>query len=179
MRRSSTRKLRSAKAQTRRAVASVKAGARQLRQARDLAVAASETILRRTARMNKAIQTGEGLNDPEFARMGSEKVAVLLDSGRAIGQRLPAMNRLMLRYWGSQIEHVMSSAFALAACRSPAAAAAVSYRAGAAMMGEVATLNLALIRSGQGLSQAAAAPVLRVAAANAHRLALADGSRRS
>ena len=178
MKRASTRKLRSAKAQTRRAVASVKAGARQLRQARDLAVASSETILRRTARMNRAIQTGQGLNDPEFARMGSEKVVALVDSGRAIGLRLPAMNRLMLKYWGSQMQHVMSSTFALAACRSPAAAAAVSYRAGAAMMGEVATLNLALIRGGQGLSQAATAPVLRVAAANARRLALTDGGRR-
>ena len=121
MNRLSTRKLRSAKAQTRRAVASVETGTRQLRQARKLAVASGATILRRAARMNRAVQTGEGLNDPEFARMGNEKLAVLLDSGRAMGLKLPAMNQLLLQHWGSQMQQVMSSASAMAACRSPVA----------------------------------------------------------
>jgi hypothetical protein len=159
-------------------VATVKTGTRQLRQARELAVASGETILRRTARINKAIQTGKGLQDPEFARMAGEKLTVLGESGRAMGSKLPAMNRLLLRHWSCQMQHVMSSAFAMAACRSPAAVAAVSYRAGATMMGDIASLNLALIRVGQGLSQAASAPVLRVAAANARRLASADRSPR-
>jgi hypothetical protein len=179
MRRPSIRRLRSAKAQTRRAVASVKAGTRQLHEARDLALASGETILRRTAKMNRAIQTGEGLHDPEFTRMGSEKLAVLLESWRAMGLKLPAMNRMLLQHWGSQMRHVMSSAFAMAACRSPIAAAAIGYTAGTAMMGNIAALNLALIRSGQGLSQAAGAPALRVATANARRLALADRPRRA
>jgi hypothetical protein len=179
MRRASTRKLRSAKPQTRRAVATVKAGARQLRQARELAIASGETILRRTARMNRAVQTGEGLNDPEFARMGSEKLTVLLDSGRAMGRKLPAMNQLLLKHWGSHIQHVMSSAFAMAACRSPIAAAAIAHRATASMIGDIASLNLALLRFGQGFTQVASAPALRVATANARRLTLDDGSRRT
>jgi hypothetical protein len=179
MRRPSIRKLRSAKAQTRRAAASLKEGTQQLRKVRDLAVASGETILRRTARINRAIQTGEGLHDPEFARMGSEKLAVMLESWRAMGLKLPAMNRLLLQHWGSQMQHVMSSAFTLATCRSPIAAAAIGYTAGTAMMGNIAALNLALVRFGQGLSQAASAPALRVATANARRLALADGSRRA
>ena len=122
---------------------------------------------------------GKGLHDPEFSRMASEKLAVIGDSGRAMGQKLPAMNRLLLQHWDSQMQHAMSSAFAMAACRSPVAAAAVGYRAGTAMMGDIASLNLALIRFGQGFSLAASAPVLRIATANARRLALADNSRRA
>lgn len=179
MKRPSTRKLRSKSAQTRRAAASVKTETRQLRQARELALASGETILRRAARASKAIQTGGGLHDPEFARMGSEKAAVLLDSWRAMGLRLPAMNRLMAQHWGSQMQKLMSSAFAMGACRSPAAAAAIGYRAGTSMISDAAVLNLALIGFGQGVSLAAGAPVLRMAAGNARRLALADSSRPS
>jgi hypothetical protein len=178
MKRSSTRKKRSMSAKARRSVVSVNAGTRQLRQARKLAVASGETILRRTARMGRAMQTGEGLRDPEFARMGSEKVTALLDSWRAMGLRLPAMNRLMAQHWSSQMQKLMSSAFAMAACRSPAAAATVGYNTGTSMLGDAVSLNLALIRFGQGLSQAAGAPVLRMAAGNARRLASGDNSQR-
>ena len=177
MRRPSTRKLRLVKTQTRRAVASVKAGTRQLRQVQELAAASGATILRRTSRMNRALQTGEGLNDPEFARMGHEKFAVLFESWRAMGLRLPAMNRFLLQHWNSQMQRQISSASAMAACRSPISAAAIGYRAAASMIGDVASLNLALIRFGQGFAQAASAPALRVATANARRLAPGNGHR--
>jgi hypothetical protein len=174
MKRPSTRKLRSKSAETRRAAASVKTGTSQLHEARELALASGETILRRAARASKAIRTGEGLHDPEFVRMGSEKAEVLLDSWHAMGLRLPALNRLMAQHWSSQLQKMMSSAFAMGACRSPAAAAVIGYRAGASMISDAAALNLALIRFGQGVSLAAGAPVLRMAAGNARRLAFAD-----
>ncbi len=63
-------------------------------------------------------------------------------------------------------------AAALASCRSPSAAAAIGFGATTAMVGELASLNLALIRLGQRHSEEAIAPVLRVATDNARRLAL-------
>ena len=175
MRRPSTRKLRSGKAQAQRALASAKAGTHQLHKAGELATVSAQTILHRTARMSRAIQMGEGLHDPEFARMGSEKLSVTLESWAAMGQKLPAMNRFLLQHWSNQMQRFMTSAFAMAACRSPAAAAAIGYRAGTSMIGDAGALNLALIRFGQGFSQAASAPVLRVARANARRLSANDG----
>ncbi len=173
----SARKLRSVKTQTRGALVSISAGARQLRKTRELAAASSETIRRRTALINKAIQTGKGLHNPEFDRMGTEKLKVMFDSWRATRLRAPALNRLLMQHWGTWMHRSMASAAALASCRSPNAAAAIGFNATAAMVGDLASLNLALIRLGQQLSEAAATPVHRVATGNARRLASSAGRR--
>ncbi len=166
----SLRRLKSAKIQARRALSSVKAGGRQLRKTRELAVASGDTILRRTALLEKAIRSGKGLNDPEFVRIGSEKLEALSESFAAAAPKVAALNPLMARYWGSLTQRSITSAFALSRCRSPGEAAAVSFGVTTAMMADGAAFGLGLIRWNQQLLQAATAPVHRVAKDNARRL---------
>ena len=178
MRRTPSRKPRSAKTRARRAVASVNAGTRQLRKSRQLAAASAETILHRAALMNQALQTGD-VHHREFSRMGSEKIDAMVDSWRAMGMKTPAMNFLLMQHWGRWVQRSMASAVAMANARSSSAAAAVAFRATTAMLGDMASLNQGLLRFSQGLSAAATVPLLRVAAANARRLSRARNAERS
>jgi hypothetical protein len=166
----SVRRLKSAKIQTRRALSSVRQGARQLRKTRELAAASSDTILHRTELLKKAIRSGEGLSNPEFVRMGSEKLKALSDSMSAAAPKAAALNPLLARYWRDLTQRSITSAFAFSRCRSPGEAAAVSFGATTAMMADGAAFGFGLIRWNQQLLQAAIAPIHRVATGNARRL---------
>ena len=146
------------------------ASVRQARVGRELVAASAKTIAHRGVLMAKALGTPAGLSGPEFARMSDEKRDVAIESSAAMMNKLPEINRILMDFWFSQLERAASSTLALAACRSLPAAAAVSVRAGEAMVSDLISAGIRLTRSGQHLADAGMTPIHRVASANAVRL---------
>jgi hypothetical protein len=146
------------------------ASVRQARVGRELAAASAKTIAHRGVLIAKAMGTPAGLSQPEFTRMSDEKSAVAIESSAAMLGKLPELNRILMDFWFRQMERAASSTLALAACRSVRAAAAVSLRAGEAMVSDMISAGIRLTRSSQHVADAGMTPIHRVATANAVRL---------
>jgi hypothetical protein len=135
-----------------------------------LAVASAKTMAHRGVLIAKAMGSPTGPSGPEFSRMSDEKSAVAIESGAAMMGMLPEFNRILMDFWFRQLERAASSTLAFAACRSLPAAAAVSLRAGEAMVSDMISAGIRLTRSSQHVADAGMTPIHRVASANAVRL---------
>jgi hypothetical protein len=128
--------------------------------------AAATTIAHRTAMLARATDAA-ALANPEFVRMGTEKVAAVAAAGAATALAAPLFGFSVLEYGWRMLQSTQAALAEAALCRNAAELAAVQRR----WAGSMSAAGLALGESAARVAAAGLRPVHRTAAANAKRLA--------
>ncbi len=149
------------------------------RRAHELAAAAAETIAHRSARMAGALvdprgrTNTSGLADPEFRRMGAEKLQAGAASARAMALRLAAGQHLWRDFWLLQFRRGSALLPRIAANPSPLDMARLGAESGGLLLADCLGFWAKAAALGEAVADAGARPIHRTATANAHRLAKA------
>jgi hypothetical protein len=138
----------------------------------DMAVASARTIGYRTARIVQALGDPVSLVDPEFARMGHEKVEAAMKSGQAMADGVHALGAVWQQWVFGQLEDGTRCLGELSAARNPLELVCIWQRLAMTTLLNATTAAAHLAEASSRLSGAGLDPVLTVAAANAERLAL-------
>jgi len=140
------------------------------RRAHELANASAATIAHRGVMIGRELATPTGFADPEFARMGQEKVLAAGLAATAMLQRFAGGHRIWTDFWLQQLRRSFSVLPQIAASRSPVHLAQIAALSGGALMSDCVALWARTAELSQAAADAAARPVHRVAVANARRL---------
>lgn len=140
------------------------------KRAYDLAHASVATIAHRGAMIGRELAAPTGFADPEFARMGQEKVMAAGQAANAMLQRFAGGHSIWTDFWFQQLRRSLSVLPQIAASRSPVHLAQIAAHSGGTLMSDCFALWARTAELSEAVADAGARPVHRVAAANARRL---------
>jgi hypothetical protein len=130
----------------------------------------AQTIHARTGMMQAAAGNPLALADPEFSRMGLEKVEAANESISGMGGAFTQMARVSTGYWMSQMQAGFFTAMRLAGSRTQGAVLSTLAHAQEAAVHDALVAGSQMVKAGQSVVTAGLTPVHRRAAANAKRL---------
>lgn len=137
----------------------------------EMGVAAAQTIGYRTAMMAAATANPIDFANPEFVRMGAEKVEALLEAGHAVAKGIGEMQLAWMTLMQGQARAAMTLAGGLGQIRGPMDVAALQQRAVTETVEAGINATLYLVESAAALTRAGMTPAYRKVRANARRLA--------
>ncbi|MBP2229271.1 hypothetical protein J2847_002565 [Azospirillum agricola] len=137
----------------------------------EMGVAAAQTIGYRTAMMAAAIGNPIDFANPEFIRMGSEKVEASVEAFHAVATGLGEFSNAWMTMLAKQAQAATAVFGGLSACRSPADLAGIQQRAIAEAVDAGIHASLRLVEAAATLTAAGINPAYRKVRANARRLA--------
>lgn len=140
------------------------------KRAYELANASAATIAHRGGMIGRELAAPTGFADPEFARMGQEKVLAAGQATAAMLQRFAGGHSIWTDFWFQQLRRSLSVLPRLAASRSPLHLAQIAALSGGTLMSDCFALWARTAELSEAVADAGARPVHRVAAANARRL---------
>jgi hypothetical protein len=129
------------------------------------AIAAATTIGYRTA-MLAAVRDAAELHDPEFVRMGTEKVEAAAAAGAEMVLAGPLLPFWILEWGWSAGQHTQAALVEAMFCRSPGELAVLQQR----WAGQMASANEKFAETLLGVAAAGLRPIPPAPAANARRL---------
>ena len=165
-----SRQRRTASRNARRIEAAGAAMGRRFRSDAKLAAAATRVVAHRATMIAEALHRPDLRAGAEVARMGTEKISAAAQASAAMLVESADASRLWLGFCFRHAERATALAFALANCRSQAAALGAVARSSEAALADLFTTGVALARLSQGVADAAIEPIHRAAIANARRL---------
>jgi hypothetical protein len=137
----------------------------------EMTVAAAQTIGFRSLKMAQAAGDPVALADPEFTRMGQEKVEASIESLQAIAHALYDLGEAVGALTAGQ-SHCLYRAWAqMVRCTSPLEAALVQQRTIEASLYSLSATSARMVQAASKLVGAGMYPLHKKAAANARRLA--------
>lgn len=141
----------------------------------DLGLVSARTIGYRTAMMAGALTDPVELTNPEFVRMGTEKVEAAAESAGAMAHGLADLQKAWMALFIAPAQAMTTALCGFGACRTPADLFTAQRRLveGSIMAGVNAGLHFA--ESAAVLAGAGLHPIHRKASANARRLARVNG----
>lgn len=141
----------------------------------DLGLVSARTIGYRTAMMAEALADPVELTNPEFLRMGTEKMEAAAESAGAMAHGLADLQKAWMGLFLAPAQAMTTALCGFGACRSPADLLTAQRRLveGSIMAGVNAGLHFA--ESAAVLAGAGLRPIHRKASANARRLARVNG----
>lgn len=141
----------------------------------DLGIVSARTIGYRTAMMAGALTDPVELTNPEFVRMGTEKVEAAAESAGAMAHGMADLQKAWMALFMAPAQAMMVGMSGFSACRSPGDLLTAQRRLveGSIMASVSAGLHFA--ESAAVLAGAGLRPIHRKASANARRLARVNG----
>ncbi len=140
------------------------------KRAADIANVSAQTIAHRGVMIGRELAAPTGFADPEFARMGREKVLAAGEAGNAMLWRFAGGHRVWTDFWFQQLRRSFSVLPQIAASRSPVHLAQIVAHSGGTLMSDCFALWAKAANLSEAVADAGARPIHRVAAANARRL---------
>ncbi len=137
----------------------------------EMGVAAAQTIGYRTAMMAAAMGNPVDFANPEFVRMGSEKVEASVEAFQAVATGLGEFANAWVSMVLKQTQAASQVFGGLSACRSPADFAEVQQRAFTEAVDAGVHASLRFVEAAAALTAAGINPAYRKVRANARRLA--------
>lgn len=141
----------------------------------EMGVAAAQTIGYRTAMMAAAMGNPVDFANPEFIRMGSEKVEASVEAFHAVATGLGEFTSAWMAMVSKQTQAATLVFGGLSACRSPADLATIQQRAFAEAVDAGIHASLRFVEAAAALTAAGMNPAYRKVRANAKRLAREQG----
>ncbi len=141
------------------------------RRSGEMGVAAAQTIGYRSAMMAAALASPTGFANPEFIRMGAEKVEASVEAMQAVTHGLAELGTTWVALLTGQTQATVQALTELSRCRHPAEWAEVQRRAVAQMVDSGVHAALRTAEAAAAISAASLKPLHRKARANARRLA--------
>ncbi|QCO02724.1 phasin family protein [Azospirillum argentinense] len=141
----------------------------------EMGVAAAQTIGYRTAMMAAAMNNPIDLANPEFVRMGSEKVEAMVEATHAVAKGIGEMQQAWMTLMQGQLQAAMVMVTGLGQCRNPADLMELQRRTVTETVEAGIHAALYMVESATALTQAGMTPAYRTVRANARRLAKQHG----
>lgn len=141
----------------------------------EMGVAAAQTIGYRTAMMAAAMGNPIDFANPEFVRMGSEKVEAMVEATHAVAMGIGEFQHSWMALMQSQLQTAMYIVGGLGECRSPADFMELQRRTLTESVEAGIHAAIHLAESAAALTQAGMTPAYRTVRANARRLARLHG----
>lgn len=138
-----------------------------------LTQAAAQTIAHRSSMMGREMISPTGSANPEFARMGLEKIFAAGEAQVAMLKRLTASHGIWTSFWFQQAQRGVTLLPQLALSGTPTRMAETIHRAGSMMVADYTALWAKAVTLTEVVADAGARPIYRAAAANARRLGAA------
>lgn len=136
----------------------------------EMGMAAAQTIGYRTAMMAAALGNPIDLANPEFVRMGSEKVEAAVESVHALAKGVGEFVQAWTTLMGGQFHATMTTLTGLGQCRTPSDFFVLQHRSVQESVEASLHAGFYLMESVSNLTSAGLAPVHRTVRANARRL---------
>ena len=136
----------------------------------EVGLASAQTIGHRTAMMAAAFGDPVAMANPEFIRMGTEKVEAAAEAGHAMASGMNELGRAWLALLSGQ-GLTAGFAFGLGGFGNPAALAELQRRTMTEAMTAGLNAGLRVAEAYSAIASAGLAPVHRTVSANARRLA--------
>ncbi|MGQ9366258.1 phasin family protein [Azospirillum sp. ST 5-10] len=136
----------------------------------ELGVAAARTIGYRTAMLAGAMQDPQALVDPEFVRMGAEKVEAAAESATALAAGIADLQDAWMALLTGPAQAAALAVGGVGACRTPFDLLDVQRRWMEESIASGMAAGLRFAEAAAALGGAALAPMHRRASANARRL---------
>lgn len=137
----------------------------------EMGVAAAQTIGYRTAMMAAAMGNPVDFANPEFVRMGSEKVEASVEAFHAVATGIGEFTNAWMAMVAKQTQAASLVFGGLSACRSPADLANIQQKVFAEAMDAGIHASLRFVEAAAALTSAGINPAYRTVRANARRLA--------
>ncbi len=137
----------------------------------EMSVAAAQTIGYRTAMMAAAMGNPIDFANPEFVRMGSEKVEASVEAFHAVATGISEFSVAWMNMLAKQAEAATLIFGGVSRCRSPADLADLQHRAFAGLVDAGIHAGLRLVEVSATLTAAGMKPAYHKVRANARRLA--------
>lgn len=160
-----------AKAPTTKAGRALRTKLGRARRTYDMADASARTIAHRGAMIGRELVAPTGFADPEFARMGHEKVQAAGEAATAMLRRCASGHRMWTDFWFQQMRRSIAVLPQIAASRSPTHLAQIAATSGGALLSDCFALWAKAADLSEAVADAGARPIHRAATANARRLA--------
>lgn len=141
----------------------------------EMGVAAAQTIGYRTAMMAAALNNPSDLANPEFIRMGAEKVEAAMEAAGAVTKGLYELNKAWVVLMTGQTEAAMAAFGQLGNCRSPGDLLAIQSRSVGVAVDAGIHASLNFLEAASALANAGMNPAYRKVRANARRLGRQQG----
>lgn len=141
----------------------------------EMGVAAAQTIGYRTAMMAAALGNPVDLANPEFIRMGSEKVEAMVEATHAVAKGVGEFQHAWMTLMQGQLQAAMFAVGGLGQCRSPADFIELQRRTLTESVEAGIHAAIYLVESAAALTHAGMTPAYRTVRANARRLARQHG----
>ncbi|WP_051341381.1 phasin family protein [Azospirillum halopraeferens] len=136
----------------------------------ELGVAAARTIGYRTAMMAGAFQDPRALTDPEFVRMGAEKVEAAAESATALVAGFADMQEAWMSLLTGPVQAAALAFGGIGTCRTPMDLIDIQRRCVQDSVTAGMAAGMRFAESAAALGGAALGPLHRKASANARRL---------
>ena len=137
----------------------------------EMGVAAAQTIGYRTAMMSAALTNPIDFANPEFIRMGSEKVEAAVEAFHAVATGIGELGQAWVTMITKQTQAAAATIGGLATCKNPMEIVDVQQRLLADAIDAGIHANLRLMEATAALAAASMNPAYRKVRANARRLA--------
>ncbi|MCW2235453.1 phasin family protein [Azospirillum canadense] len=137
----------------------------------EMGVAAAQTIGYRTAMMAAALGNPIDFANPEFVRMGSEKVEAMVEATHAVATGVGEAHQAWFALVQGQLQTAMHLVTGLGQCRSPADFVELQRRALTESFEAGLHAAIYMVESAAALTHAGMTPAYRTVRANARRLA--------
>jgi hypothetical protein len=140
----------------------------------EVGVASVQTIGYRTAMMAAAFGNPIAMANPEFVRMGSEKVEAAMEASQAMAKGLSELGRAWVALLSGQ-SNLAAFTMGLGTCRTPVELMTLQQHAMKEAVDASLGAGLRLVEAYSAIASAGLAPVHRTVSANARRLARTQG----
>lgn len=137
----------------------------------EMGVAAAQTIGYRTAMMTAAMNNPIDFMNPEFVRMGSEKVEAMVEATHAVAKGVQEFQHAWMALVQGQLQSTMLVFGGLGKAQSPADLVELQRRSFTEAIEASIHASLYLVESAAALASAGITPAYRTVRANARRLA--------
>jgi hypothetical protein len=137
----------------------------------EMGIAAAQTIGYRTAMMAAAMGTPTGFANPEFLRMGSEKIEASVEAFQAVAHGLGEFGAAWMTMLTKQTQAAALVFNGLTRCQSPTDLAEIQRKAFAQVVDASVNASLRFAEAAASITAASVKPAYRKVRANARRLA--------
>lgn len=141
----------------------------------EMGVAAAQTIGYRTAMMAAALGNPVDLANPEFVRMGSEKVEAGVEAVHAVAKGLEDLYQAWIALCTGQSQAALAVLGGLGSVRTPADLLTLQSRTVTEAIDASIHASLRFVEAASALTTAGLTPAYRTVRANARRLAREHG----
>lgn len=145
----------------------------QAKVAYDTTTASAQTIGHRTYMMGQAMMSPDGLSNPEFSTMFSEKLVAAQRAAAAMVGQSSGIHRAWTEFWFQQMQRSWAAAPQFAGSSTPGRFMQAAVISAGTLLSDWMALGTKIANVSEAMADAAAKPIRRAAVNNAKRLARA------